>query len=100
MGLDSYLYITSERPIGAGHLVGSHNEIAYWRKYRDLNREMYRLAEKKGGELDLGQVLVDLDADDLDSIECYFDTPERLEAYKEARDALRNGQFVYYWGSW
>lgn len=94
MGLDSYLYV-SDHPISHVFEIIKSNEICYWRKNYDLNSEVSRISEAIISDSIL---LVNLTAKDMDKLQVYFDGQE--QALSKAQAALKNGRFLYYYGSW
>lgn len=122
MGLDMYAYVTDEEPV---HPVDfdipeTESELHYWRKHPNLHGWMQALYEEKGGDdPDFNFAPVLLTVSDLNKLHAailertlpetsgfFFgesDGSERdgdLAFVSKAREAIRHGQFVYYYASW
>ena len=130
MGLDMYAFrvkaadvvddfnVLSEEQGRSGEL----EELAYWRKHHDLHGWMEKLYRNKGGdkesfncvpvrltEFDLDALQFDLLNDALPETQGFFfgTNPPDLESLKEdlefiqkARDAIKEGDAVYYDSWW
>lgn len=108
MGLDMYIFreikLSPEEEtelLLTGNDRPQDEELAYWRKYYDLNE--YILSNYYEGTENGNTEHVYLDKDAIEDIYNFImdDEPERgTEFYKEALYALKNGSRVYYWAWW
>jgi hypothetical protein len=120
MGLDMYAYRTRAQiaPVDFEE-PDQAEQIAYWRKHPNLHGWMHQLYEAKGGGQVFNCVPVQLLSADLDALEralhmnalpetfgfFYGETrPEEIDEdfafIAKAREALRDGYFVYYSSWW
>jgi hypothetical protein len=123
MGLDMYAYSTKAKPkteIDFSTKNFEPEELHYWRKHPNLHGWMQNLYDMKGGTSDSfnGDCVV-LDSEDLDNLEqdikdgnlpdtsgFFFgntrgdEDEDDLLFVKEAREAIANGNTVYYTSWW
>lgn len=128
MGLDMYAYkvpkgvITESTDFRVAENTESHDEIHYWRKHPNLHGWMEKLYLEKGGkEETFNCVNVQLTEEDLDRLEAdikkkvlpetqgfFFGKSEGskeerlddLEFINQAREAIAEGNDVYYTSWW
>jgi len=121
MGLDMYAYATDEATAAVDfHDLQSCEEIFYWRKHPNLHGWMEALYRSKGGTAEsFNCVPVRLDPADLDALEAavkddalpetegfFFgvsDGSEKacdLEFIRKAREAIAEGDTVFYRSWW
>jgi hypothetical protein len=120
MGLDMYAFaVAKEDAIDSLTIKGDCNRerLHYWRKHHDLHGWMHELFVDKGGVGDFNCQVVQLDEDDLDSLEVgveerclptttgffFGNNPQDDESVKDdiefinkARQAIKEGKVVYY----
>jgi hypothetical protein len=123
MGLDMYAFSTKARPETEVDFSTKNfdvSELHYWRKHPNLHGWMQNLYDAKGGTSDSfnGDCVV-LDSEDLDNLEqdikdgnlpdtsgFFFgntqgdEDVDDLLFVKEAREAIANGNTVYYTSWW
>ena len=120
MGLDMYAYRTRKQipPVDFDE-PDDAEQIAYWRKHPNLHGWMHKLYKANDGEREFNCVPVQLLAADLDALELALQTsslpetcgfffgetrPEEIDEdfsfIAKAREALRDGYFVYYRSWW
>lgn len=98
----------------------SQDELHYWRKHPNLHGWMERLYRKKGGkepvfncvnvkltEADLDRLEVDVKSEELPETSGFFfgksqpeDRKDDLEFISKAREAIKEGDDVYYTSWW
>ena len=126
MGLDMYAQVRSTKPQTAVDFQAEEGtedrELHYWRKHPNLHGWMESLYYLKGGQAEsFNCVNVELDLDDLDQLEKHIEEgrlPETsgfffgvsdqedwqvkddLEFVRQAREAIANGEYVYYTSWW
>jgi hypothetical protein len=124
MGLDMYAFTVPADSVGDGvtdvALGDNAVELFYWRKFNALHGWMEQLyRSKKGLRVDFNCTTVRLTSEDLDRLEREANTlqpvagfffgeqaiyPEQLESIADfiakAREALADGQAVYYDSWW
>lgn len=122
MGLDQYAYRTFDG--GSVEQVDADQrdleEIAYWRKHPNLQGWMENLWRSKGNEGEFNCVMLELESEDLDNLfravtskdlpeteGFFFGGPsddyyhqEDLEFIQAAKDAIDDGDKVYYSSWW
>jgi hypothetical protein len=123
MGLDMYAFSTKAKPETEVDFSTKNfdvSELHYWRKHPNLHGWMQNLYDMKGGTSDSfnGDCVV-LDSEDLDNLEqdikdgnlpdtsgFFFgntqgdEDEDDLLFVKEAREAIANGNTVYYTSWW
>ncbi len=123
MGLDMYAYSTKAKPTTEVDFSTKNfelDELQYWRKHPNLHGWMQNLYDMKGGTSpDFNGDCVVLDSEDLDNLEqdikngnlpdtsgFFFgntqgdEDEDDLLFVKEAREAIANGNTVYYTSWW
>ena len=121
MGLDMFAFTTPTTPRAAVDFdVDDRREIAYWRKHPDLHGWMEALYRAKGGAEEMFNcVNVALDAADLDALEAAIragrlpstsgpfygqsdgsEADDDLAFIERARDAIADGETVFYSSWW
>lgn len=124
MGLDMYAYSTATKPDSEVDFTAPENsiEINYWRKHHDLHGWMERLYRQKGGAANTFNCdNVQLTAEDLDALEqaiknnalpettgfFFGNNPPDNESNEDdlafiikARQALQDGNYIYYSSWW
>lgn len=101
--------------------IGQLDELWYWRKHHDLHGWMHKLYKNKGGTAEFNCVPVRLNTCDLDALQFdllnsalpetkgffFGDNPpdidslsEDLKFIQKARDAIAEGDYVYYDSWW
>ena len=123
MGLDMYAYATEKASSAEDFLELDHEnreEIFYWRKHPNLHGWMEALYRSKGGtEEDFNCIPVRLDPSDLDALEAtvkgdalpltagfFFgisdgsEKADDLEFIRKAREAIADGDTVFYTSWW
>lgn len=125
MGLDMHAYRTAKtnkiNDFAAG--FGASEEIMYWRKCRHVHNYMEKLYRDKGGTKEFNLEHVFLSLDDINNLEKLvvsndinkfdkdgffwgngdFDEYDRkctMEFIEKAKEAIMNGEEVYYSSSW
>lgn len=124
MGLDMYAMVRSTKPETAVDFNDSVKsmELHYWRKHPNLHGWMESLYYLKGGTADsFNCVNVEVDLDDLDQLERHikegklpqtagfffgnsqlneYEIKDDLEFIRDARQAIGEGQTVFYTSWW
>ncbi len=123
MGLDMYAYSTKAKPTTEVDFSTKNfelDDLHYWRKHPNLHGWMQNLYDMKGGTSpDFNGDCVVLDSEDLDNLEqdikdgnlpdttgFFFgntqgdEDEDDLLFVKEAREAIANGNTVYYTSWW
>lgn len=110
MGLDMYAYSTATKPATEVDFNDPEDrvEIDYWRKHHDLHGWMERLYRQKGGAADtFNCVNVQLTKEDLDALEQAIKNNALNESNEydlafitRARQALQDGNYIYYSSWW
>lgn len=128
MGLDMFAFRTNAKPSQPVDFMeeiqgAERNEIHYWRKHPDLHRFMEKLYREKGGQqADFNCTPVELTEEDLFALEVHIKTTglepnqggfffgassrddeqdaEDLQFIEDARQAIREGDTVYYDSWW
>jgi hypothetical protein len=124
MGLDMYAFAV-EKADAIDPLTlkpdCNREKLHYWRKHHDLHGWMQDLFIQKGGEGDFNCQVIELDDDELDSLEValldgnlpcttgffFGNNPPDAESIKDdlefiakARQAIKDGKAVYYDSWW
>jgi hypothetical protein len=121
MGLDMYAATCRQKPSKPVDFeAGEVNELHYWRKHPNLHGWMENLYRQKGGKSDsFNCVNLELLSEDLEVLEHTIinkELPETtgfffgasngseqsddLEFIRKAREAISNGEFVFYTSWW
>lgn len=126
MGLDMYAQVRSTKPETAVDFRNEEGaedrELHYWRKHPNLHGWMESLYYLKGGQAEsFNCVNVELDLDDLDQLEKHIrsgqlpqtsgfffgqsqsdeeEIKDDLDFIRDAREAIANGEYVYYTSWW
>jgi len=124
MGLDMYAYAVEKGDaIGALKIKEDckPSQIHYWRKHHDLHGWMHNLFLLKGGDGDFNCQVLQLDNDDLDSLQealtadvlphttgfFFGENPpdaetldDDMDFIEKSRQAIKDGKIVYYDSWW